>query len=453
MNPNLMNRIVNIVLNTSYDALDDSVKQHTKLVVLDWIGCALAGSTHPKARSLARLVKKLGGLSESTVIGTDIKTSSPLAALANGFAGHVMELDDMHEGALMHPAAPVVPAALAVAESSDARGSDLMLAIVIGYEVESRLGRAVNPSHYRFWHTTGTCGTFGAAAAAGRLLNLSRSELVNAFGIAGTLASGLVVTFGTDAKYLNPAHAAMSGIMAALLAREGFSGPEDILDSDTGFLKATSDSVDASAVVDRTEEKFEILNNTFKLHASCGHTHAGVEAVLHLRSRHGLTPSNVEKILVRTYPIAIELTGRNYEPRTMHEAMFSYPYCIAVALKYGKVSLNEFSEDKLKNEELLELAKKVVLEIEPEYAGVGLGKAKVIVYMKNGKTVSHAVEALRGSPQNPAGIEDITAKFKDLARIALPEEAVARVASLVSSLDKLSNVKELTRELVTTPRE
>ncbi|MEM2075679.1 MAG: MmgE/PrpD family protein [Zestosphaera sp.] len=452
MNPNLMDNIVDVILGTAYDRLNDAVKQHTKLVLLDWIGCALAGSAYPKARSLMRLVRRLGGSSESTVIGTDIKTSPPLAALANGFAGHVMELDDMHGGALMHPAAPVVPAALAMAESLDARGSDLMLATVIGYEVESRLGMAVNPSHYRFWHTTGTCGTFGALAAAGKLLSLSRDELVNALGIAGTLASGLVVTFGTDAKYLNPAHAAMSGIVAALLAREGFSGPEDILDSDRGFLKVTSDKVDASAVVGGTEERFEILNNTFKLHASCGHTHAGVDAVLHLRSRHGLTPGNVEKILVRTYPIAIELTGRNYEPRTMHEAMFSYPYCVATALKYGKVSLNEFSEEKLKDEELLGLAKKVLLEIEPEYAGVGLGKAKVIVHMKDGKTVSHAVEALRGSPQNPAGVEDVTAKFKDLARIVLPEETVARIAGLVSGLDGLSDVRELTQELATTSK-
>src|SRR5208282_4596830 len=174
------------------------------------------------------------------IIGSPIRTSCVNATLVNGIMGHALELDDVHGDALMHPGAPVMPASLAIGELAGASGKELITSVVVGYETEARVGSAVNPSHYQYWHTTGTCGTFGAAAASGRLLRLDQEKMVNTLGIAGTQAAGLIDVFGTMCKPLNAGRAARDGVMAALLAREGFTSTTQIFESPKGFCKATS---------------------------------------------------------------------------------------------------------------------------------------------------------------------------------------------------------------------
>ncbi|MCC6057070.1 MAG: MmgE/PrpD family protein, partial [Desulfurococcaceae archaeon] len=364
-------------------------------------------------------------------------------ALANGVSGHAVELDDIHQESIIHPAAPVLPAALAIGEREGVSGRDLITAVVLGYEVEIRIGKAVNPSHYQFWHTTGTVGTFGAVASAGKLLNLNEKSMMHAFGIAGTMAAGLIEVFGTMSKPLNPGRAAMDGVIAALLAKEGFTSSTRILEAEKGYLKATAREFSVKEIVEGLGEHFEILNNIFKVHASCGHTHAAIDAVLEITRKYGVRPDDVEEVLVGTYPIAVEVVGRSYEPSTPSEAKFSLPYCVAVALIYGRAGLREFSYEKLEDPVIRALAKKVKVFVEPKCSNAKLGCAEVKIRTKSGGEYASFVPAPKGYPQNPLTKHELEEKFKSLALSVLTENRVVEVLKAVESLEEVSNVRTL----------
>jgi 2-methylcitrate dehydratase PrpD len=436
--------LADFVVNTRYENLPKEVIEHAKVCILDWLGAALAGSLENPARIITSIIEKIGGKEQSTIIGTHVKTSCINAALANGIFGHAVELDDIHEEAIIHPAAPVLPAALAVAEYTNASGQDFITSIVIGYEVEIRIGMAINPSHYQFWHTTGTCGTFGATAATGKILGLKSEEMVHALGIAGTQAAGLIEVFGTMSKPLNPGRAAADGVWAALLAQKGFTSSRTILEAEKGYCRATAKECDLNKIIEDLGKKFEIVNNIFKIHASCGHTHGAIDAILLLSEKYSIKPEDVDRIVVGTYPIAVDVVGKNYEPKTASEAKFSLPYCLAAALIYGKVGLTEFSEEKLSDPKIRKLLKKVIVMVDPECINARLGCAKVTLYTIDGKAFSCRVDSPKGYPKNPLTKAELERKFMDLASLVLPEERVRRIVEIVSGLEKLERITLLT---------
>lgn len=434
--------------NLKFESLPREVVEQSKLCLLDWLGAALAGSLEPPSRIVASIVRDMGGRGESTVIGTDIKAPSVNASLANGVAGHAVELDDINEESIVHPAAPVMPAALAIAERDGLSGRDLLTAIVVGYEVENRIGRAMNPSHYRYWHATGTCGTFGAAAAAGRLLGLDGEGMARAFGIAATQAAGLIEAFGTMSKPLNPGKAAMNGVIAALLAQRGFTAPGSILEAERGYFRAASAESDPGKIAEGLGEGYQIMGTIFKRHASCGHSHAAIDAVLDIMERYGVGAEDVEEVVVRTYPIAVEVIGGNYAPKTPSEAKFSLPYCIAVALIHGRASLQEFSADMLADPRVRELSGKVKVCVDPEFANVRLGSAKVELITKDGRVHSSRVDAPKGYPRNPMTRAELEAKFESLASLVLTGERVEGIIRAVGSLEGMDCVRELSELLL-----
>lgn len=445
----ITSKLARFIIDAKYEDIPAKVIAHAKYCILDLLGCALAGSKEPMVKKLIEILRLNMASGPSTIIGSKIKCLPYLAAFVNSFMSHILELDDVHEASILHPAAPVIPPAIAIAEAMKANGKDLVTAIVIGYDIEIRLGETINPHHYMYWHTTGTCGAFGATATVGKLLNLDHDQMINALGLAGTLASGLVLTFGTIAKYLNPAHAAFVGILSAFLAKEGFQGPINVLEHDKGFIRATTPraEVDIIKIIEDLGKEYKILTNIIKLHASCGHTHAGIDGVLYIKDKYKIDYREVRKIIIYTYPIAFELTGKIYEPKTMHEAMFSYPYCIAAALIYGKVGLDEFTEDKLRNREVLEITKKIEVKVDPRYTNVRLGKARIEVYLNDGRILTHTVDAPKGYPQNPASHEEIINKYRHLASRALSYESVLRCEKLVLDLENVTDVGELTKLL------
>lgn len=436
-------RLAEFVTRTSFRDIPRDVVEHAKLCILDWLGAALAGSRSPAARVVISFLEKFGGGGGATVIGTPIRAHPILAALANGVMGHAVEMDDIHREAIIHPAAPVLPAALAVAENEGVYGEDLITAVVLGYEIEIRLGMAVNPSHYEYWHTTGTCGTFGAATAAGKLLKLSEESMVHAFGIAGTSAAGLIEVFGSMSKPFNAGRAAMDGVLAAVLAREGLTSSTTILESQRGYLRAVSRGYSTDKLLRGLGERFEIKNNIFKVHASCGHTHGAIDAVLEIVRRYGVKPSDVSEILVGTYPIAVEVVGRNYEPKTPEEAKFSLPYCVAVALLYGRAGLGEFSYNRLADSEVRELMKRVRIYTESKYSSCVLGCAEVKIVTKEGHTYKHSVDIPKGYPENPLTKQELLEKFEELASIAISKERIREIVEVVDDLEN-RDVKELT---------
>ncbi len=436
--------LANFIIETEYDHFPHHVVEHTKLCVLDWLGAAFAGCEAPSARIVQTLVRELGGNHESTVIGTKFKTSLINAALANGVMGHAVELDDIHAESITHPAAPVIPAALACAEKQDSSGQDLIASIILGYDVEIRISAAIVLSHYEYWHPTGTCGTFGSVAAAGKILRLNVEEMINALGLAGTQASGLIKAFGTMSKPLNAGKAAVNGIIAALLAKKGFSGPSQILEGEKGFIEAESKTSSVSKILEGLGKHFEITRNIFKIHASCGHTHGAIDALLEVTRRTRIKPEEVDEILVGTYPIAVDVVGKNYTPRTASEAKFSLPYCLSIALFKGKVGLTEFSSEMIRNPDVLALAKKIVVWKDPDFLEVRLGGANVRVRLTNGREYSALVNVPKGYPDNPLTKAELKDKFRSLASIALPSERIEEIIFTLDDLEKLSNVKILT---------
>src|SRR5579863_8036508 len=278
-------RLAEFLSRATFAELPALVVADTRRSVLDWLGSALAGSLEPPARMTQRVIDGFGASEEATVFSAP-RASAPAAALANGVASHILELDDIHKASTVHAAAPVIPAALAAAEREHADGKAFLLAVALGYEAALRVGEAVNPSHYRFWHPTGTAATFGAAAAAGSILRLDPARMLDALGTAGTQAAGLweFNADGAMSKHLHPGKAAMNGILAADLAREGFTGASRILEGERGFFRATSETPDVSRITDGLGERWKIGENGYKLHSCCGHTHTAIDLALSFRT-------------------------------------------------------------------------------------------------------------------------------------------------------------------------
>ena len=429
--------LAEFIVKTNFNDLPENVQRHAKLCILDWLGASLAGSIEPPAKIISAIMRELGGKRESTLIGAHTKTACVNAALANGIIGHTVELDDVHELSIIHPAAPVIPAALAVAERRDSSGQDMIAAVVLGYEAEIRIGMAMNPSHYQYWHTTGTCGTFGAAVTAGKLLDLDEEEMIQALGMAGTQAAGLVEVFGTMSKPLNPGRAAQSGVLAALLAQKGFTSSKQMLDSKIGYCYAASTEPKLNDITEQLGTRFEILRNCFKCHASCGHTHGAIDAVQSIVSRHGIKPDMVEEVVVETYPIAVNVVGNKPEPTTSSDAKFSLHYCLAAALVFGRVGLDEFSEKRLNDSQLRDMSRKIVVKVGPEFANAVLGSARVTVRVRDGRKMSFKVDVPKGYPDNPLTASELKQKFRRLASVALPKSQAEKIILRVENLDKI----------------
>src|SRR5262245_47792797 len=286
-NPNAPTRaLAEVLASTRYSDLPQDVREHARRSITDWLGSALGGCIEKPARLAQQVAAGFGKASEATVFGAG-RASAIAAAFANGVASHILELDDIHKESTVHAAAPIIPAALAVAEREHADGQAFVAAVTVGYEAAFRIGEAVNPSHYFFFHPTGTVATFGAAAAAGSLLGLGPTEMLDALGSAGTQAAALweFNADGAMSKHLHPAKAAMNGILAADLARAGFTGATRILEGERGFFRAMSRSYDDTRITDGLGGRWKIGENGYKLYSCCGHTHTAVDCALEIRSR------------------------------------------------------------------------------------------------------------------------------------------------------------------------
>ncbi len=437
-------RLARFIAETTYPDLPEAVTGHIKLCILDWLGVALAGTAEPASQAIVQLVKDLGGREESTVIGDSYRSSCVNAALANGVTGHAAELDDIHEASVIHPGAPVIPAALAVAERAGASGEELIAAVTVGYEVGIRVAMAVMPSHYEFWHPTGTCGTFGAAAAAGRLLGLDEGAMRHALGVAGTGASGLIESFGSMGKPFNAGRAARDGVMAVLLAERGFTGPKSILDAAKGYPSATSVQPDLEEIVDALGHRYEAANTIFKRHACCGHTHGAIDAVIYLMNENDLDHRDITEITVGTYPIAVEVVGGNYSPGTSAEAKFSLPYCVAAAATHGSASLDAFTVEEIANPEIRELMGRVKVHVSEELAEARLGCAKVAIQTKAAEVFNMRVDVPKGYPENPLTSAELKGKFRELSRAALTAGRIRELEKTVDALEEVGDVRELT---------
>ncbi len=337
---------------------------------LDTLAVTLAGTVAPSSQAMARTILAAAGRSEATVLGAGRLTSAWDAALANGAFAHALELDDDHRIAVLHPGAVVVPAALAAAEAANASGEVFLRALLVGYEATCRLGEVFRGSQfYHGVHPTALCGVFGAAAAAGVAIGLDRDALVNAFGIAGTQASGLTEwrADGSWIKRLHPGRAAHSGVLAARLAREGFTGPATIIEGDNGFINAFSygEKLDIGAMTRGLGTDWRALGTAIKPYPCCRFEHGAIDLAIEAH-RSGVAATEVREARIRIY--RTDVLSYHREPKNPVDAQFNVPWGVATALVRGKVSLADFTEEAIRNPAVLAVARRIEVTEDPEYS-------------------------------------------------------------------------------------
>jgi 2-methylcitrate dehydratase PrpD len=390
-----------------------------RLLVLDWLGSALAGLGTDTGRIFLDYAR-LQPAGRVSLLGLTEGRSVEVAALVNGALSHIVEMDDVERASVTHPGAVVVPAALAVAERVGASGRDFLAAVVAGYEVMVRIGAALGPEHYYHFHNTSTAGVFGAAAAAGWLLDLDHDRLVWALGNAGTQAAGLwqFNEEGALTKPLHPGRAAANGVLAATLSRLGLTGARQILEGERGFFAGLAPRGTPLRVIEHLGEPGEALRVhaiSIKPHASCRHTHAPIDAALALRAQIG-SSDDIAAVRVDTYQAALTLCDRP-DPRSAADAKFSLQYCVAMALLRGRVGLAEFAADALADPAARALLARVTVGVDAarEAAYPATWSAGVSVQLRDGRRLDAAQDRPKGDPENPLSPQELEAKFRQLA--------------------------------------
>ena len=481
--------LAEVLASTTYDDLPGDVLEHTRRSITDWLGSVLGGSIETPARIAQRVASGFGVSNESTMFGAG-RASAAAAAFANGVASHILELDDIHKGSTVHAAAPIIPAALAVAEREHADGRAFIASVTIGYEAAFRIGEAVNPSHYFFFHPTGTVATFGAAAAAGSLLKLTPDDMLHALGSAGTQAAALweFNTDGAMSKHLHPGKAAMNGILAADLARAGFTGATRILEGDRGFFRAMTHSApdlsnearraksersasstghsgpqrsaplyDETRVTDGLGSRWKIGENGFKLYSCCGHTHTAVDCALDIRSRVKWTQGEV---LDAVSGVEIETYGPGYEivkemnPRTPYQAKFSLAYCVAAALAEGRLGLEQFDAERfgpdgVRDPAIFELMRRIRVVVAADLTAKypAAWPVRLTLKLRDGTSERGSSDYPRGNAENPVSTEELELKLTALVGSRFGDDKARSALAVLHSMERCADMATLFNDL------
>ena len=407
---------------------------HARRALLDWHGALIAGSNTDAAQRLIKAYVEELGVGKCSIAGSTQKTFSRAAAFINGTISHISEFDDIFRDGAYHPACPTISAAYALAESRDDSVEHLLAAIIVGYEVSTRISKVIQPSHYEFFHTTGTVGVFGAAAACSYLLGLNATQACDAMSTAGTFASGLQQAFRSDSmtKPMHPGHAAEIGLNAALLAQAGMTGTPDLLEGDAGFGAALCKNPRWGELFNNLGERWNIEQITFKNHGCCGHNFPAIDAVAHLLNDHPISLENIAQIRVGGYKATSEVC-KYVHPTSPFEAKFSLTYTVSARIVLGRVREKAFLADALANPEIYALEDKVVLSIDQECTDKFPvhRSAKVEIETKDGSVYSHYQHTRHGDPDEPLTDQELLDKFMELTE---PRIGLSSARSLSSAL-------------------
>ncbi|MET0964530.1 MAG: MmgE/PrpD family protein, partial [Noviherbaspirillum sp.] len=369
-----------------------------------------------------------------------------VAALINGTASHIVEVDDIFREAIYHPGAPTIAAALALAQARNASGADFLRAVVVGYEISTRIGAAMGRAHYKHWHNTGTIGCFGAAAAAAEILGLDQKQFAHALATVATFAAGLQQAFRMDSmsKPLHAGRAAEAGVTAALACAEGVTGTLDILEGAAGLGHAMSDGPDWERAVATLGREFHITRITFKNHACCGHTFAPIDGALALQAQYAIDPADIEKVGISTYRAALEVAGYD-NPATPAEARFSVKYTVATALTHGSVRLAAFEPERLSDAATRALMQKIELSVDAELDAAFPGRraARVSIHLRDGRVLTHLQPTRKGDPESPLTDSELEQKYLELAVPVLGQDAAGVLLAKLNTLDTMSSLAAL----------
>jgi 2-methylcitrate dehydratase PrpD len=408
-------RVVAACLQFQSADIPDSAISAARAAILDWLGCAIGASGSDLAGAMAaHLAHDGSGTGAATVLLPGLPAASARdAALVNGAVSHVLELDDIYTPALYHPGVCVIPAALAAGQSAGASGDRLLRAVLAGYEVSNRLGAAINPQHYRFWHTTGTVGTIGAAVAAAVALGLSKERVAWALGNAASMAAGLKQAFASEGmtKPLHAGRAAEGGVAAGLMARAGVSGATGMISGAAGLAAAMGEGAETADAMGDLFEDWTIMRPTLKRFASCGHTFAAADGALALCAEQGIAASDVARVEVQTYSAAIAAAGLT-APSTAFEARFSIAFCTAAAISGRDLSDPSMFDEAVTDRDIQALAARV--DVMPgatfDARFPTLRGATVRMACHDGRAVEIDIPTRKGAPENPLEPAEIWAK-------------------------------------------
>ena len=428
--------------------LPEEVIDRVKYFFLDFIGVACRGSREDSSQSMYRFVREMDrGAKNGVLIGTKERAPYLYAALANGTSSHAIEMDDVNNEASLHPGVVIFPSALATCEMVSATGKSFIEAVVLGYEVMIRLGKALGPenSYRRGFHPTATCGTFGSSVVASKIMGFKEEKMTSAMGIAGSQAAGSMeyLAQGAWTKRFHAGWAAHSGMIAAHLARKGFRGPTSIIEGRDGFLHAYSNGADSSKVLEGIGSGFEILHTSVKPHACCRYMQPPIDGILKIVKENDLQPDQVAKVklgLLRAgAPLIAEPKENKYNPQSIVDAQFSMPFGAAVALLYRRAGLKEFHPSKIRSEEVRQMMKQVEyfvdLDLDRTFPKQWGATAEILT--KDGKRYFTKIEYPKGDPENPLSWEEMIEKFHDLSSRVLTRGRRSKIVDQVRRLEEI----------------
>ena len=418
------------------------VNKEASRTLLNWAACAIGGSHHETVEIAYSALAPFAGPAQATLLGRKERMDVLNAALINGIASHIFDYDDTHLRTVIHPAGPVASAILAFSEYRPVSGRDFVHALVLGVEVECRIGNAVYPAHYDIgWHITGTAGVFGSAAAVGKLLGLDEQRMLWALSIAATQPVGLREMFGTMTKSFHPGRAAQNGLTAAMLASRGFTSSDQPLEAKSGWMNVLSTARDYSELTKQLGQTYEISLNTYKPFACGVVIHPAIDGCIQLRNQYKLTADQIERIDLRVHPLVLELTGKK-TPQTGLEGKFSVYYAAALAIVKGAAGEREFSDALVRDPAIIALRDRVTATVDP---AIGEAQVKIAITLKDGRRLEKSVDKVIGSLENPLSDAALEAKFLDLSSGILPAAQARKVIDLCWGAGTLASAGDIAR--------
>jgi 2-methylcitrate dehydratase PrpD len=435
-------QLAEFVTETRIESIPEAIRHEARRAIVNYLGCALGGSIEPALDKAVDVLSPFSGPRNATVLGRAEGFDELNAALLNGIGSHVHEYDDTLPQNYIHPSVPVASALFAFASANSVPGTNFVHAFILGFEVESRIGDAVYPSHYEAgWHITSTTGVFGAAAAAARLLGLSTDQTVWALGLAATQAAGIREMFGSMAKSFQPGRAAQNGLTAARLAAADFTAGEHALEGPRGFAPVTAAEYDLDRIGDRLGEIYALSGNAYKPYACGLVVHPTIDGCSRIRERDGPDPMQIDRIDLRVAPLVLDLCNKR-ELRRALESKYSIYHAAAIGLARGKGGLREFTEDAIRDPVLERLRDRVTVTADP---GITEDQVDIRVTLRDGRHCDLFVEQSLGNVHRPLTDAQLEEKFRDQAVLALPEAQVENLIRDCWRIDELDDAGQLAR--------
>jgi 2-methylcitrate dehydratase PrpD len=448
-------KIAQFYLNADVNAIPQRVFDHTKNVIVDWAGCGIGGANIDSTKMIKEVFLSEPGRHDCTVFCGE-KASVEHAAFINGAASHGLEMDDASYDAGGHPAVVILPAAMAVAETVNAKGKDFLLSVIWGYDMMTRVGRGVVPDHCfeRGWHPTAVNGIFGATVAAAWLLKLDATKMAHALGIAGGFASGNLECYadGSLTKRLNPANAAMGGVNAARLAAVGYTGPKWVFEGKHGFFCSYTDDPTPERMLENLDySEYPVEIAAFKPYACCRYNHAPIDSIIKIMADHRLKADDIAKIIIDTCSMAIRAVVEprpiKYEPPNVVGAQFSLPYTATCAALFGDVSVSQFTDEKLNDPAIRGFVNKIemVHTGEMDQYLPDIFAADVTIVTKDGRELRQLTKFSKGDPENPMTKKEIKEKFMSLSQMTVSANKARKIYDTIMDVDNLATIKDLTK--------